>query len=74
MIPSHSEFFWVRALNDATTSHLWLLVILQMFSVGPKVQRDEGPLHDHFIYYCSPKHFNCNYSEIIEMICADNAN
>jgi hypothetical protein len=73
MIPSHSEFFWVRALNDATTSHPCFLVILHMFSVGPKFKGMKAPARP-FHLLLLPKHFNCNYSEIIEMICADNAN
>jgi hypothetical protein len=53
MILSHSELFWVRASNDVTTSHLCLLVILQMFSVGPKFKGMKAPARP-FHLYCSP--------------------
>jgi A1 cistron-splicing factor AAR2 len=56
-IPSRSELFGlVRASNNVTGFHLCLLlVLLQMFSVGPKFKGMKMvPPGPHFVYYCSP--------------------
>jgi A1 cistron-splicing factor AAR2 len=90
-IPSRSELFGlVRASNNVTGFHLCLLlVLLQMFSVGPKFKGMKMvPPGPHFVYYCSPNRYQyplatstdsystsaTKYSEIMSMICVENAN
>jgi A1 cistron-splicing factor AAR2 len=92
-VPSRSELFGlVRASNYVTGFSplrlCLLLVLLQMFSVGPKFKGMKMvPPGPHFVYYCSPNRYRyplatstdsyststTSYWEIMSRICVENA-